>query len=228
MAKEGDYVVIKTNKEELKGLLLKSKNPEKFVIKLSSGYNTSIYKKDILKIEKATEEKAQKELPKIKVTKNPSLRNILIIHTGGTLASKVDYKTGAVSPRFSNEEIITMFPELKEIANIESKFFANIFSEDMNFIHYNLLAKEVKENISKFDGIIITHGTDTLHYTSAALSFIFEDLAIPVILVGAQRSSDRGSSDAFLNCLCNTAFNFFQKFLYYVFCFFSIPLFHMY
>ena len=206
MAKEGDYVVIKTNKEELKGLLLKSKNPEKFVIKLSSGYNTSIYKKDILKIEKATEEKAQKELPKIKVTKNPSLTNILIIHTGGTLASKVDYKTGAVSPRFSNEEIITMFPELKEIANIESKFFANIFSEDMNFIHYNLLAKEVKENISKFDGIIITHGTDTLHYTSAALSFIFEDLAIPVILVGAQRSSDRGSSDAFLNLLAACQF----------------------
>lgn len=198
MAKEGDYVVIKTDKEELKGLLLKSKNTEKIVIKLNSGYNLSINKKDVIKIEVTKQEKEKKEPKAINISKNLNLKKVLILHTGGTISSRVDYKTGAVSPGFSNEDILEMFPELKDIVNIESKFIGNIFSEDINFSHYNLLAKEIKNNL-RFDGIIITHGTDTMHYTSAALSFILEDLVIPIILVGAQRSSDRGSSDSFQN-----------------------------
>lgn len=206
MVKEGNYVVIKTKKEEVKGLLLSPKNPEKFVIKLSSGYNTSINKKDILKIEVVETKKEKKEGKKLIVRKSPQLRNVLILHTGGTLSSAVDYETGAVSPRFSNEDIIRMFPEIKDITNIDSKFIGNMFSEDLNFNHYNLIAKEIKNNIEKYDGIIITHGTDTMHYTSAALSFILEDLAIPVILVGAQRSSDRGSSDAFKNLISACTF----------------------
>ena len=198
MVKEGNYVVIKTKNEELKGLLLKSQNPEKFVIKLTSGYNFSINKKDVVKLDIIKPEKEQKELKKIELRKNPKLKKVLILHTGGTIASKVDYKTGAVSPSFSNEDMLKMFPEIKDIVNIDSKFFGNIFSEDINFNHYNLLAKEIKNNLN-YDGIIITHGTDTMHYTSAALSFILEDLVIPIILVGAQRSSDRGSSDSFQN-----------------------------
>src|SRR3989338_568989 len=201
MAKEGDYVVIKTNKEELKGLLLKSKSPKKIVIKLTSGYNFSINKKDVVKIEVIKQEKEEKEIKSINISKNPNLKKVLILHTGGTIASKVDYKTGAVSPSFSNEDMLKMFPELRSIANIESKILFNVFSEDLNFNHYNLIAKEIKNNIKNFDGIIITHGTDTMHYTSAALSFILEDLVIPVILVGAQRSSDRASSDSFINLL---------------------------
>ena len=204
MVKEGNYVVIKTKKEDLQGLLLSSQNSEKYLIKLNSGYNMSINKKNVLSIKKLDIKKEVKK-EKSEIKKNPKLKNILILHTGGTLASRVDYETGAVSPSFSNDDIIRMFPEIKEIANIDSKFVGNIFSEDMNFNHYNLIANEIANNIKHFDGLIITHGTDTMHYTSAALSFIFEDLAIPVILVGAQRSSDRGSSDAFLNLIaaCN-------------------------
>ena len=198
MVKEGNYVVIKTKNEELKGLLLKSQNPEKFVIKLTSGYNFSINKKDVVKLDIIKPEKEEKEFKKPEIQKNPKLKKVLILHTGGTIASKVDYKTGAVSPSFSNEDMLKMFPEIKDIVNIDSKFFGNIFSEDINFNHYNLLAKEIKNNLN-YDGIIITHGTDTMHYTSAALSFILEDLVIPIILVGAQRSSDRGSSDSFQN-----------------------------
>ncbi len=137
------------------------------------------------------------------------MKTITILHTGGTLASKVS-KTGAVSAQYSAKDILNLYPEIKSLAKIDSKLVANMLSENMNFNHYNLLAKEIKKEIEKgVEGIIITHGTDTLHYTSSALSFILEDLPIPVILVGAQRSSDRGSSDASLNLI--SAINFITK-----------------
>ena len=137
------------------------------------------------------------------------MKAISILHTGGTLASRVSPK-GGVSAQYTAKEILDLYPEIKQLASIKSRLVANIFSENMNFSHYNLLAKEIKKEISKgVDGIIVTHGTDTLHYTSAALSFIFENLSIPVILVGAQRSSDRGSSDATLNLV--SAIDFINK-----------------
>ena len=124
------------------------------------------------------------------------------MHTGGTIASKVDYKTGGVSTNFAPEDLISMFPVLKDLVNIETRLVRNMWSESIRFPHYNLLAKEVEKEIKKGkDGVIITHGTDTLAYSSAALSFILEDINIPVILVGAQRSSDRGSSDAGFNLI---------------------------
>jgi glutamyl-tRNA(Gln) amidotransferase subunit D len=138
------------------------------------------------------------------------MKKISILHTGGTIASKVDKETGGVSAKFSEKDMLKLYPEIKTIANINSRLVANMFSEDMNFNHYNLLAEEIQKEIKKgTEGIVITHGTDTLHYTSAALAFILENLPIPVILVGAQRSSDRGSSDATLNLLC--ALNFIAQ-----------------
>ncbi len=131
---------------------------------------------------------------------------ISILHTGGTIASKVDYKTGAVIASFRPDDLLRMFPELKEIADFRSRLIGNFLSENLRPEHYNLIAKEVlKEVKAGADGIIITHGTDTMHYTSAALSFILEGLKKPVLLVGAQRSSDRASSDAYLN-LINAVF----------------------
>lgn len=138
------------------------------------------------------------------------MKKISILHTGGTIASKVDYKTGGVSAKFSEKDLLELYPEIKSIAKISSRLIRNMLSEDMNFNHYNLLAKEIQKEVKKgIEGIIITHGTDTLHYTSAALSFILENLPIPVILVGAQRSSDRASSDATLNLI--SALNFIDK-----------------
>ncbi len=100
-----------------------------------------------------------------------------------------------------------MFPELVEMANIRSRLIRNMWSDDMRFSHYQLLAREVAKEIEKgCDGLIITHGTDTMHYTSAALSFMLQNLPIPVIIVGAQRSSDRPSSDAFLNLISAARF----------------------
>ena len=128
------------------------------------------------------------------------------MHTGGTIASKVDYKTGAVNASFEPHELIEMFPEIKDLANIESRLFRNMWSDDMRFEHYNIIAKEIEKESGKYKGIIITHGTDTMHYTSAALSFIFENLPLPVVIVGSQRSSDRGSSDSATNLISAVSF----------------------
>lgn len=128
------------------------------------------------------------------------MKKISILHTGGTVASKVDYTTGAVIAKFTAEELLQLFPDIKKYGKIDSRLVRNMQSEMMRFSHYNLLANAVKEEIDKgTQGVIITHGTDTLTYTAAALSFALENLPIPVILVGSQRSSDRPSTDASLN-----------------------------
>ncbi len=188
--------------EILEGILVKE-DDKHLTLKLVSGYNIGIEKHKIERIEEIREITHTKT--EIKATQDSALPKVLIIHTGGTIASKVDYQTGAVTARFSPEELIDMFPELKDLAKIESKLMGNMASDDMRFAHYNLMAKEIEKN-KDVKGIIITHGTDTIHYTSAALSFIFEHLPIPVVLVGSQRSSDRGSSDSAMNLISAVAF----------------------
>lgn len=196
--KAGDYVEIQTKDELIKGILMPQEG-KTLVVKLDNGYNMGIDNKNIKGIKVVKKTKKQKEKI-VKIKQKKGLPNIVVLHTGGTIASKVDYETGAVTSKFSPEELLAMFPELRKFANIDSRLLRNMASDDMRFAHYNLMAKEIQKEIKKgADGIIITHGTDTLHYTAAALAFILEDLPIPVLLVGAQRSSDRGSSDAAQN-----------------------------
>ncbi|MBU3941075.1 MAG: Glu-tRNA(Gln) amidotransferase subunit GatD [Nanoarchaeota archaeon] len=207
----GDKIEITTKKETLSGLFMPSKE-NTFILKLDNGYNLGIDKKNIKKAKLLSKYK-EKKSKSSKVKQNPKLPKITILHTGGTIASKVDYETGGVIARFSPEELLEMFPELKKIVNLKSRLVSNMWSEDLNFQHYNLLAKEVEKEVKAgADGVIITHGTDTLHYTSSALAFILENLKIPVILVGSQRSSDRGSSDAALNLICACNFIANSKF----------------
>lgn len=200
--KEGETIEIETNSEKIKGVVIPSADKNKTVIKLESGYNISFEKKDIKKINILKKETRKEEIKKQEIKFNKELKTISVLHTGGTIASVVDYTTGAVVAKFSPEELIKMFPELREIANIKSRFIRNIMSENMRFAHYNLIAKEIEKEIKEgTEGIIITHGTDTMHYTAAALAFMLEGTPIPIILVGAQRSSDRGSSDSFMNMI---------------------------
>jgi len=201
--KSGDYVEIKTSSDSFKGILMPDSISGKLVLKLDSGYNLGIDKKKI-KSKKVLKVGIKKTSKTVKVKQNPKLPKILILHTGGTIASKVSYKTGGVIAKFSPEELLELIPELGKIANIETMQVSNIFSEDMGFKDYNNLAREIKK--SKVDGVIITHGTDTLHYTAAALSFMLDNLGFPVLLVGSQRSSDRGSSDAGMNMICAAQF----------------------
>jgi glutamyl-tRNA(Gln) amidotransferase subunit D len=174
-------------------------------LKLESGYNIGIAKGNIASSEeilrgnsKREKSKEEKKIPI--VVENPE---ILILHTGGTIASKVDYSTGAVNAKFTPSEMLDLFPELRHIAKIDSMLVRNMPSDDMRFGHYNQIAEKIKKACENktLKGIILTHGTDTLHYTASALSFMFENLPIPVILVGSQRSSDRPSSDAALNLI---------------------------
>ncbi len=208
----GSKIIIKTKDgTEVKGTGIKEDN-NYIILKLNNGYNIGILKREIEQIE-VLEEEGNKKIKdeKEEATTNEGSNNknkitISIIHTGGTIASRVDYETGAVVAKFKPKDIIEMFPELKEIANIKSTLLGNFLSENMRIEHYNKMAEAVKKELdSGSEGVIITHGTDTMHYTSAALSFILEGLDKPVVLVGAQRSSDRASSDAYLN-LINAAY----------------------
>jgi len=204
-AKEGDLVEVSTDNEVLKGRLIPGPDKTRIVLKLGSGYNISLDRKKIKKIKliKKYQEK-ENAFPFIKTKKG--LKTVTILHTGGTLASEVSYETGGVIPRYTPEELLGKFPEIADIVNVKSRLIRNMWSEDINFKHYNLLAKEIVKELRKVDGVIITHGTDTIGYTAAALSFILEGLEKPVLIVGAQRSSDRGSSDAAFNLTCAAKF----------------------
>ena len=135
------------------------------------------------------------------------LPKIVLIGTGGTIASYVDYRTGAVHPALSTSDMVNAVPEIRELANIDARVLFSIFSENMDPAHWQELAKAVAEEINNgADAVIIPHGTDTMGYTAAALSFMLGDVPKPVILVGAQRSSDRPSSDASSNLMACVRF----------------------
>ncbi|MDO8628797.1 MAG: asparaginase domain-containing protein, partial [Nanoarchaeota archaeon] len=154
------------SKEQFKGALLPSPDPKILTIKLKSGYNINLEKKLVTNIKKLGKITIPRQIPVIKQKDN--LPRITILHTGGTIAAEVDYATGAVTARFTPEELLAKFPELSNIANIESRLISNMWSGDMRFAHYNLMAEEIAAEVKKgVDGIIITHGTDTMHYTAA-------------------------------------------------------------
>jgi len=133
---------------------------------------------------------------------NPKLPKVTIISTGGTIASRVDYRTGAVRPALTASDLYSVVPELANIARIDAHVLFSLFSENITPKHWTEIAKAVSNQISKgADGVVIAHGTDTMGYTAAALSFALQDLPVPVILVGSQRSADRPSSDAATNLI---------------------------
>ncbi len=204
----GDLIEFFFEGKKMKGRIMPKGdfgNPDVLVIKLSNGYNIGINYERINNLRKIEEkkEKVNTEKKNFKFDVNDDSKPIIeILHTGGTIASKVDYETGGVIAKFKPEEILELFPELSNIAVIKSKLITNALSESLRFKHYNKFIDEVVNSINKgCDGIILTHGTDTMAYSSAAISFGIENLKRPVLLVGAQRSSDRPSSDAGFNLL---------------------------
>lgn len=207
MANPGDKVKVITKKETVEGILMPSFDDNTLLLKLETGYNMGFNKKDVTKITIVEKAQTQPSAKKEQTTPNKNLPTISILHTGGTIASKVDYKTGGVIASFTTEDFLQMFPEVKTIANIKSNHVSNMMSEDMRFSHYQTIAQAIKKEIKEgANGVIIGHGTDTLAITAAALSFMFENLPIPIIIVGSQRSSDRGSTDAAMNLICATEF----------------------
>lgn len=206
--KVGDWVRIKRGKEIYEGILMPRiglGDTSCLVIKLRNGYNVGVKFNSQVRIEFLKRGKGIKvNSGKFKQSFDLKKPTVAILGCGGTIASKVEYKTGAVYPAFTPSDLITAFPELKKFANLRARKLFDLFSEDMTPKHWQLIAKEAAKEIKGgVNGVVLMHGTDTMHYTSAALSFMLRNLPVPVILVGAQRSSDRGSSDNQVNLICS-------------------------
>jgi glutamyl-tRNA(Gln) amidotransferase subunit D len=206
----GDKIRIICADKTHEGILIDEKK-EVTVIKLENGYNIGIENKKIKKTEvlekgKELEIKYAPDRQK-KEGNEKGLPKIAILHTGGTIASKVDYRTGAVYSSFRPEDLLGLFPELGDIARFDSRLIANMWSEDLRFRHFSVIAEAVAEEVKKgAEGVIIGIGTDNLAVAAAGVSFAIEKCPVPVIFVGAQRSSDRGSSDAAMNLVCAAEF----------------------
>jgi len=171
------------------------------VLKLRSGYNIGISEKRIKEIEDLGEEaEVGRVILREKIEgKGP---RVTMIGTGGTIASRVDYLTGGVKASMSVEEILSFVPEVEKFADLKFINLMQKLSEDMVPENWKQIAEEVGKHIKGSNGIVILHGTDTMHYTSSILSFMIDALK-PIILTGAQRSSDRPSTDAFINILAS-------------------------
>ena len=205
-AEVGDRVKVESAGRTYEGVLMPRTelgDPNHLVLKLQSGYNVGIKAGKGAKIALLERGKPPKlGIPVIEIKHDPQKPNVTIVGTGGTIASRVDYRTGAVYPAFTPEEIYSAVPELAEIANVRVVEACNVFSEHMTPELWvkigGAIAKEINGGAS---GVVVAHGTDTMGYTAAALSFMLKGLFRPVVLVGSQRSSDRPSSDAALNLI---------------------------
>ncbi|UCD01335.1 MAG: Glu-tRNA(Gln) amidotransferase subunit GatD [Promethearchaeota archaeon] len=200
-----DIIQIKTEKTSYEGIILPRSEysaPNFINIKLENNYNIGIKVSDIQEIIKIGKREASYKIPEKEFPINKNLPKVKLLGTGGTVASRLDYTTGAVIPSFTPGELFSAVPELAEVCNLECEMIFEILSENMKYENWQKLAKKVAEAAnSGVSGVMIGHGTDTMSFTSAALSFMLKDLSIPVVLVGSQRSSDRPSSDAALNLI---------------------------
>ncbi|OLE40002.1 MAG: glutamyl-tRNA(Gln) amidotransferase subunit D, partial [Thaumarchaeota archaeon 13_1_20CM_2_38_5] len=176
------------------------------VLKLKNGYNVGLEIDKIKKIELESSPATKKEnMPKPKT--DLAMPKILLISTGGTIASKIDYRTGAVTPALTASELNATVPELSKIANIDTEVLFSEYSENLLPEHWIKIAEKLNScERSEYRGIIVAHGTDTMQYTAAALAFSLSGFPKPVALVGSQRSSDRPSSDAALNLIAAVRF----------------------
>jgi glutamyl-tRNA(Gln) amidotransferase subunit D len=176
------------------------------VLKLKSGYNIGIELDEIKDIEKISSPEEVTIEENVKKA-DSALPKILLLSTGGTIASKVDYRTGAVTPALTAADLNDAVPEIAKIANIDAEVLFSEYSENLQPEHWVETAKKIQSVVDlDYKGVIVAHGTDTMHYSSAFLSFALSGLKIPVVFVGSQRSSDRPSSDAASNLIAATRF----------------------
>jgi glutamyl-tRNA(Gln) amidotransferase subunit D len=198
-------VLIDTTRGQFRGILLpRSENDDDrhLVLKLATGYNVGIAVNTIQDMQEHGYKEAHYKIPEREFPISPNKPSVKLLGTGGTIASRLDYRTGAVIPAFSPGELYGACPELADICNLTTEKLFAVFSENMGPEQYKALAVAIGEEIRKgTDGIVIGHGTDTMHHTAAALSFMVQNPPVPIVMVGSQRSSDRPSSDAALNLM---------------------------
>ncbi len=172
------------------------------VLKIITGYNIGVDIITITNMKETGYKKANYKIPEKEFPFTEGLPKVKLFGTGGTIASRLDYRTGAVIPAFSPGELYGAVPELADICNLTTEKVFAVFSENMGPDQYVQLAKAIGKEIENgVDGIVIGHGTDTMHHTGAALTFMVQNSPVPIVIVGSQRSSDRPSSDAALNLM---------------------------
>ena len=202
---------IETTRGTFSGTILpraENDDDKHIVLKIATGYNIGIDIRTITTMKETGYKKAVYKIPEKEFPYTAGLPKVKLIGTGGTIASRLDYRTGAVIPAFSPGELYGAVPELASICNLTTEKIFAVFSENMGPEQYKKLAVVIGQEIEKgVEGIVIGHGTDTLHHTAAALTFMVQNPPVPIVLVGSQRSSDRPSSDAALNLMhaCTTA-----------------------
>ncbi len=179
------------------GFILPQSNDKTIVLKLENGYNIGLSKEGT-----SIEELGEVEVLQQAAEVSQKIGDIAILSMGGTVCSRVEYKTGAVFPSTNPADLLRNLPELEKITSFHTKSLFAMLSEDMSPQHWAIAAEAVKSEIEQgVKGVVILHGTDTMHYSSAALSYMLQDTPVPVVFVGAQRSPDRPSTDARLNIL---------------------------
>jgi glutamyl-tRNA(Gln) amidotransferase subunit D len=201
----GDIICIVKDGKTYEGTLLPRTefgDAINIIIKMKNGYNIGITAIEGVMVKKmgvgVKPMFVSQSLPK----QSSALPHVVIISTGGTIVSRVDYRTGAVRSAMSESDLYGIVPELSEIARVDTEIVFNIYSENLTPKDWTELAKKVAKCVVQgVDGVVIAHGTDTMGYTAAALSFALQNLPVPVIFVGAQRSSDRPSSDVATNLI---------------------------
>jgi len=204
-------VEIKTSKGTFSGVILprsETADDKHLVLKMKNGYNVGIAAENVQSVREMGHKEAHYKIPESEFPRDPAKPNVTLLGTGGTIASRLDYRTGAVIPAFTPGELYGAVPELADICNLKTEKLYGVFSENMGPEQYiytaEVIGRELEDGV---DGIVIGHGTDTMHHTAAALSFMVQNSPVPIVLVGSQRSSDRPSSDAAFNlqCACHTA-----------------------
>ncbi len=204
-AEIGDVIQITRENDVIEGILIPrsgSNDAKHVTVKLSNGYNIGV------RITPKTKIKKVGTGPKPAFTRPPlpkqsmDLPKVVIVSTGGTISSRVDYRTGGVRPALTANDLYSVVPELSEIAVVDTDVISNLFSENVTVKHWRKMAAVIAKHIKKgLAGIVVAHGTDTMGYSAAALSFALQNLPVPVIVVGSQRSADRPSSDAATNLI---------------------------
>ncbi|MEC9350997.1 MAG: Glu-tRNA(Gln) amidotransferase subunit GatD [Candidatus Thermoplasmatota archaeon] len=186
---------------EHEGLALPPAGPKLITLKLANGYNVSYPESYVESVEILDEVEMSEEEGPTPIEQDESLPLVHLIHTGGTIASKVDYATGAVTARFEPHELLESVPELRSVARLRVVKLGNMWSDDIRPRHWNRMLRATEEAFAEGAvGVVITHGTDTLHLSAAAMGYGWSgNGGRPpgrIVVTGSQRSPDRGSSDA--------------------------------
>ena len=200
----GDRVRLTREGTTHEGVLMPSTTDEHVVVKLDGGYNVGVARadSDIEVVESGVYDVDTDQSSESAIEFDEDLPTIALISTGGTIASTVDYRTGAVTAQFDAEDVLRAVPDLAGRANYRGRVVANILSENMTPDVWQDLAHAVAEEIEAgADGVVVMHGTDTMQFSASALAFIL-DLPVPVVFTGSQRSADRPSSDNVMNAVC--------------------------